>query len=193
MSVLLGLVMAMTPIPTYTTDTTPPLPEAVAITADPLRCDGVLEVCRSGPSNPWPAADMGALCAARSVFCRYVEARPAVVGGYRTGDIVGNRGAVTDEALWAVWDNFEPVEHNRAIKVMACESAFNPNARSPISTATGAWQWLNADWDWYTGEVMGQRLSRELRNNLSVATRVTAHRVNRENSWGAWECKRWEP
>jgi hypothetical protein len=79
------------------------------------------------------------------------------------------------------------------VHVMACESNFDPEARNRHSSATGAWQWLRRDWAWYTADVMGEQMHLDLRRNLESATRVTAHRVNREGGFGAWSCRRWTP
>lgn len=159
------------------------------------RCDGELEVCRTDPGAPWPDADLPALCRAKPVFCdeRYIDARPAEVAGFREGDPVGNRGEVTGEALWAVWDNWDTrQERRRAVLVMACESGFDPDAGNPRSSAAGLWQWLRRDWRWYTGDVMGEVLPLSARFDPGVSSRVTAHRVDRYG-WSGWSCKGWTP
>lgn len=162
------------------------------------RCDRVVETCRNAADSPWPNSRyMGDLCAARAVFCRYIEGRPAVVGGYRAGDQVGNRGPVTDEVLWAVWDNFEPLQHQRAIHVTACESSFDPYARNRHSTATGILQYLAGAWRRETAywNQRGHRFDTQLdaRYRIDEVFRLTSLVVERDGSWRQWACKNWRP
>lgn len=80
-----------------------------------------------------------------------------------------------------------------ALRVMACESRGNPNAKNPASTATGLFQFLDRTWAWMS--VMSgwngySRLDPEA--NVAVAAYLMKFSIRSGHpggAWGHWECK----
>ena len=160
------------------------------------RCDNITETCRTTHTTPWHQADFASLCHLNT-SCRHIERRPVNIGGYRTGDPVGNRGTVTDTFLWEVATTFPPEEWRHAIHVAACESGFNPNARNPRSTASGIYQHLESTWRnetsyWNTrGYMFDPNIA--ARFDLGESVRLTGLMVERDRGWSQWSCRRWTP
>lgn len=80
-----------------------------------------------------------------------------------------------------------------ALRVMACESRGNPNAKNPASTATGLFQFLDRTWAWMSvlsGWSGYSRLDPEA--NVAVAAYLMNFSVRTGHpggAWGHWECK----
>ncbi len=89
--------------------------------------------------------------------------------------------------------HFPPDRVDEAMRVMACESGGNPNAKNPNSTATGLFQFLDATWAWtsvmagYSGH---SRLDPEA--NVATAAWLVGYSIRTNHPWGAWghwECQ----
>lgn len=151
-----------------------------------------------------------------------VEVRPEKVGGYEAGDTVYNRVKATDDILFLVWGYIrrdsergygQNMEKNiwldairldedyqlqrDAIRVAACESAFNPDSIS-TSGDYGIWQhnkrFIQDRWDrWRKRQgLRPQRISPEDALRPSVNARLTMVLLEQRGwSWSGssgWAC-----
>ena len=89
-----------------------------------------------------------------------------------------NSGSVTGE-IQAVFGPYA----GQALNVARCESGFNPYAKSPISTASGVFQFLNTTWATtsYAGESVFNASA-----NIHAAYQVFARDGY---SWREWSCQ----
>lgn len=94
---------------------------------------------------------------------------------------------------WLVEKYFPADRVNEAMRVMACESRGNPNAKNPSSTATGLFQFLDGTWAWMSvlsGWSGYSRLDPEA--NVAVAAYLVDFSIRSGHpggAWGHWECK----
>jgi hypothetical protein len=94
---------------------------------------------------------------------------------------------------WLVEKYFPADRVDEALRVMACESRGNPNAKNPSSSATGLFQFLDGTWAWMS--VMSgwggySRLDPEA--NTAVAAYLMNFSIRSGHpggAWGHWECK----
>jgi len=94
---------------------------------------------------------------------------------------------------WLVEKYFPADRVDEALRVMACESRGNPNAKNPSSSATGLFQFLDGTWAWMS--VMSgwggySRLDPEA--NTAVAAYLMDFSIRSGHpggAWGHWECK----
>lgn len=49
---------------------------------------------------------------------------------------------------YIVVQHFTGADFDTAMSIIACESAFDPEAANPTSTARGGWQFLKGTWEW---------------------------------------------
>ena len=190
---LLGSLMFLAPSDQPVVVSDEPRIEEAAAPARPLhRCDGQIEIC-ADVNSPWPDADMVTLCQVKQWACRYVEAAPVAVlaahAGRPWGDLSDEQRKV-GVIVWFTFQNHPTTTPEAALKVSACESGWQHGIRNGSgSSATGVFQWLRADWAWYTGRVMGASEPASGRLDPVLSAAVTAHRVEREGGWRAWSCK----
>lgn len=94
---------------------------------------------------------------------------------------------------WLVEKYFPADRVDEALRVMACESRGNPNAKNSSSSATGLFQFLDRTWAWMS--VMSgwggySRLDPEA--NVAVAAYLVDFSIRSGHpggAWGHWECK----
>lgn len=81
-----------------------------------------------------------------------------------------------------------PTEVNTALRIIACESRGNPNAKSPISTAAGLWQFLRSTWDRAAGATGSPSYSAGGPYDPVWATINASWLRARGSGWRQWEC-----
>ena len=88
---------------------------------------------------------------------------------------------------------FPPERVQEAMRVMACESGGNPNAKNPTSTATGLFQFLTGTWAWSSVSAGWSGYSRlDPEANIAVAAWLVDRSVRTNHpggAWGHWECQ----
>ena len=93
---------------------------------------------------------------------------------------------------WLVEKYFPADRVDEAMRVMACESRGNPNAKNPNSSATGLFQFLDGTWAWMSvlsGWNGYSRLDPEA--NVAVAAYLVDFSLRNGHpggAWGHWEC-----
>ncbi|MDH3306126.1 MAG: transglycosylase SLT domain-containing protein [Acidimicrobiia bacterium] len=140
----------------------------------------------------------------------FAEADAAVAEAFRTLEAVDEAYRVAQEQLaeaerkyrWTgsvsqwralVETYFPPERVEEALRVMACESGGNPNAKNPHSTATGLFQFLDGTWAWSSvlaGYAGHSRLDPEA--NIAVAAWLVDYSIRSGHpygAWGHWECQ----
>lgn len=73
---------------------------------------------------------------------------------------------------------------NAALRVMACESGGNPNAKNPRSSASGLFQFLASTWTSTTGETYPGNVF-DGPSNIAAAAKLS----NGGSNWSQWSCK----
>ncbi len=91
-------------------------------------------------------------------------------------------------------EQYFPAERvQEAMRVMACESGGNPNAKNPTSTATGLFQFLTGTWAWSSVSAGWSGYSRlDPEANIAVAAWLVDRSVRTNHpggAWGHWECQ----
>lgn len=88
---------------------------------------------------------------------------------------------------------FPPELVDEALRVMACESGGNPNAKNPHSSATGLFQFLSATWAWSSVSAGWGGYSRlDPEANIAVAAWLVERSISTNHpggAWGHWECQ----
>ena len=79
-------------------------------------------------------------------------------------------------------------EYDTAMSIIACESAFNPTAANPHSTARGLWQFLRGTWQWVQAD-SGLELDDWPDGPYDPVQATDAARWLKDNAgWSQWEC-----
>lgn len=74
-----------------------------------------------------------------------------------------------------------------AMRVMACESGGNPQAKNPTSTAAGLFQFLRGTWNWVADEIGLPRYRTGAPTDPVMATKAAVW-LQQTGGWAHWEC-----
>lgn len=85
---------------------------------------------------------------------------------------------------------FAPEHVDQAMRVLACESRGNPQAKNRTSTASGLFQFIRSTWDWVRTETNVGLPHRQGGPFNPWANIRNAAWLSRRGSWWAhWECQ----
>ena len=83
---------------------------------------------------------------------------------------------------------FRPGDVDRALRIMACESGGNPDAKNSRSSAAGLWQFLKSTWNRAAQSTGSPTYNQGGPYDPTWATINAAWLRDRGSGWNQWEC-----
>ncbi len=117
-------------------------------------------------------------------FGRHVHGSP----GRQTPSRRLNVGGPAVERWRPLITRYFPNEVGTALRIIACESRGNPNAKNPSSSAAGLWQFLRSTWDYAAATTGSPSYAQGGPYDPTWATINAAWLRARGSGWNQWTC-----